>query len=66
MRKMKKEKVRYHVLFVPDKDTQAVKFSVSLGVLVIFFMAVVFVTIQSVERLLCKHKNVRPPRWLSL
>ena len=40
---MKKEKVRYHVLFVPDKDTQAVKFSVSLGVLVIFFMAVVFV-----------------------
>ena len=49
MRKMKKEKVRYHVLFVPDKDTQAVKFSVSLGVLVIFFMAVVFVTITALS-----------------
>ena len=46
---MKKEKVRYHVLFVPDKDTQAVKFSVSLGVLVIFFMAVVFVTITALS-----------------
>ena len=46
---MKKEKVRYHVLFVPDKDTQAVKFSVSLGVLVIFFMAVVFVTIAALS-----------------
>ena len=44
---MKKEKVRYHVLFVPDKDKEAVRFSVSLGVLVTFFMAVVFVTIAA-------------------
>ena len=45
--KMKKEKVRYHVLFVSDKDKEAVRFSVSLGVLVTFFMAVVFVTIAA-------------------
>ena len=49
MRKMKKEKVRYHVLFVPDKDKEAVKFSVSLEVLVIFFVAVVFVTIAALS-----------------
>lgn len=46
---MKKEKVRYHVLFVPDKDKEAVKFSVSLEVLVIFFVAVVFVTIAALS-----------------
>lgn len=46
---MKKEKVRYHVLFVPDKNTEAVKFSVSLEVLVIFLVAVVFVIIAALS-----------------
>ncbi|MBO5146956.1 MAG: peptidoglycan DD-metalloendopeptidase family protein [Lachnospiraceae bacterium] len=46
--KKKREKINYNVLFVPDKDTEAVKhLSVSLEVLIGFFAAIAFLIIAA-------------------